>query len=452
MSDWLEAEQRVERAQELSECECWEEALREIELALSINPHNAAWQAQRGFLFEQLERCASAVDAYESALELDPGDPEVALALGIVLARLERFPRSLEVFEELARQQPDLEPAYCHRIGVYAELHRHDQAEEMFYLAQQLNDKCPSCFLHMGASLAARGLMERAIYCWQRVLELEPEYLGVNCRIAQAYRTQGQPDRAHDYYLRELRDDPGNTDLLGEMAQMAVDSGEISMAVARLRQILELEPDDIEAHYALGRIWLNRGEAAKAVECLEAVLQIAGDEPALPEFSFRLGEALLRLARYGEASRRLEAAAQQDVANLDVLLLLGNCYLAESKLTEAADHYRRVLALDGAHPVAHHSLGLCLQRMGSLPAALEHCLQAVRAKTDYTMAMYSTAVIHLELAQWREARQMLRRALRHDPGNADLSNLAAAVWRYRLRHRLRLLGAPFRFLFGRVRS
>ena len=139
-------------------------------------------------------------------------------ALGAVLARLRRFGRALHIFEDLAKQYPDLEPAYCHRIGIYAEISRHDKAEEMFYLAQDIDDECPQCFFHMGGSLIARGQFDRAIYCLQRVLELEPEYAGVNRRIARAYRAQGNRELAKEYYLREVRDDPGNTDVLYELA------------------------------------------------------------------------------------------------------------------------------------------------------------------------------------------------------------------------------------------
>jgi len=56
MNDWLEAEQRVERAQQLSESHRWAEALTELDAALAIHPTNALWHAQRGYLLEELDR------------------------------------------------------------------------------------------------------------------------------------------------------------------------------------------------------------------------------------------------------------------------------------------------------------------------------------------------------------------------------------------------------------
>ena len=172
MNEWFDAEQRVERAQQLSESQRWVEALAEIEVALTINPNNATWHAQRGYILEELDQCEEAVRAYERAQDLEPGDRDVSVALGVALIQLGRNARAVEIFEGLARAHPDFEAAYCHRIAAYAELGLHDRAEEMFYLAQELDDCCPHCFFHIAVSLLTRGQTERAIYCWERVLEL----------------------------------------------------------------------------------------------------------------------------------------------------------------------------------------------------------------------------------------------------------------------------------------
>lgn len=447
MNDWLEAEQRVERAQQLSESQRWEEALTEIDVALSINPNNAMWHAHRGYILEELDRFEEAAQAYGAARELEPGDRDVAVALGINLARLGRLSRALGVFDELARVYPDFEPAYSHRIGIYAELGQHDKAEEMFYLSQELDEASPHSFFHMGVSLAARERFDRAIYCWQRVLELSPDYIGVNRLIAQAYRAQKRLDLAKEYYLREVRDDPGNIDLLYELAELTVEAGELATAAAKFEQIVELDPEHVESRFALGKTWLLRGQPGKALTCFEAIRSITGEEADLPRFEAKLGEALFQLGRFAEAREQLELAVGKDPGATDIRLLLGNCLLGMDKLGEAGDAFRRVLASDADNPVAHHRLGICLIRQRRYAAGLDHFLHAIRAKPDFGPAMYMAVLAHLHLAQWREARSMLRRAMRRYPDNPDLRQLGKRLWRYRLRHGLHrvfeLLGGPF---------
>ena len=140
------------------------------------------------------------------------------------------------------------------------------------------------------------------------------------------------------------------------------------------------------------------------------------------------------MGRFAEASEHLERAAGQEGADPQVLMLLGNALLAGNKPAQAADWYRRTLALDTRNSLAHHKLGVCLFQLGRHAAGLTHCLEAIRHRPDFAVAMHNAAVAHIHLGQWRQARRMLARALRHDPKNDALQQLARQLWRYRLRY------------------
>ncbi len=435
MNEWFEAEQRAERALQFVESQRWVEALAEIEAAIAINPHNAAWHAQHGYLLEELDRTIDAVDAYEQSLSLDSEDAEVGVALGMALLRLSRHAQAIERFEALAAAHPDLEPAYCHRISAYAELGRHDRAEEMFYLAQQLDEDCPHCFFSMGASLAARGQTKRAIFCWKRVLELEPIYIGVNRRIAQAYRAQGRLDLAREYFLAELRDDPGNTDLLFELADLSIESGQFGAAAAKLGQILELAPSHPRARFALGNLWLRRNYPKQALECFREVhLDLDTDTRLSPALlDEKTGEALMRLGRFADALPALQRASRCEKPVARVWMLLGNCLMGLRQFGSAADCYRSVLAHDAKHAQSHHNLAVCQLRAGRFESGLAHCLEALRSKPDYSTAMYHAAIAMMELGRWSEAKKMLSRANKSDPDNEAIETFLRGLWKFRVR-------------------
>lgn len=432
MNDWFEAEQRIERAQQLSESARWEEALVELEAAIAINPCNALWQAQRGFILEELDQLHDAVAAYRQAIELDPEDREVSVALGAALACIGEQAEALEVFDELATRHAEFEPAYCHRISIYTELGRHDQAEEMFYLAQELDESCPHCFFSIGVSLAERGQLGRAIYCWQRVQELEPGYAGVNARIGMAYRSQGRIKKAQEFLLKELREDPGNTDLLFKQAQLYLEDGDAGPAKAKLLQLLELEPEHVESHLMLGMIALRRGAAARALDHFQAAREVADEQTPLPEFDEYCGEALYRLGRFAEAQPYLERATQDARDSIGTNLLLSHCLALGGQPDQAATGYRRVLANDPDNTLAHHNLGLCLFRLGAFESGLEHCAEAARLDPNYTAAMYKTAMALVHLGRWRDARLWIAQARKIAPQDEALGRLARRLWRYRL--------------------
>lgn len=70
--DWLEAEYRAERANELLEAHRWDEALRELCAAVDINPNNAVWQLNLGKLLDDMKRYDEAVKAFRCAADIEP--------------------------------------------------------------------------------------------------------------------------------------------------------------------------------------------------------------------------------------------------------------------------------------------------------------------------------------------------------------------------------------------
>ena len=55
MNDWQEAEQRVEKAQELFAQQRWVEALSELRAAISINPYNSGWHFNAGLTLDDID-------------------------------------------------------------------------------------------------------------------------------------------------------------------------------------------------------------------------------------------------------------------------------------------------------------------------------------------------------------------------------------------------------------
>jgi len=448
MSDWIEAERRIERAQQLLESHRLEEALGELDAAIAINSNNAIWHAQRGSILEEIDRLEEAAEAYQRALDLEPGDRHMLLALGEVQLELGRYARAIRVFDQVAKEYPDFEPAYCYRIRCYAEIGQHERAEEMFYLAQQIDDKCPNCFFALGESLFSREQYDRALFCWNRVIELEPTYLGANEHMARAHRAKGDLPAAHEALVREVRNDPGNTDLLFELAEVTLQTGQIANAAAKFAQIIELDPEHAESHFALGRIWSGLARPDKAIACYEAVESIAKDSGLPPEFHRHYGEAMMRAKRFPEARKHLEVAAQQDPTDAGVAVLLGDCLFVDDQSTEAALWYRKAVERDARNPFAHHKLGLCLYRLSRFAAGLDSCLEAVRLKSDYVPAFRSAAIGCLRTSQWRKARQLLTQACRQEPENAELVQLRSRIWRYQVRYLLRRALSVPAYLLG----
>src|SRR3954471_13607375 len=117
MNDWYDAEQQVEKAQELFEQQKWPEALELLRAAVAINPYNGAWQFNIGLTLDEMERYGEAIEAYEQATPPRPDDPGSPTPLGVALSRVGRFKDAIKTFEKIEQIDATYEPAYCNRIA-----------------------------------------------------------------------------------------------------------------------------------------------------------------------------------------------------------------------------------------------------------------------------------------------------------------------------------------------
>jgi tetratricopeptide (TPR) repeat protein len=425
MSDWYDAEQRVERARELFEMEQWSEALAEIDAALEMNPYNAAWHCNRGYILDQMGQLEQAVHSFEEAARLEPNDKEALLALGMDLTRLNRCPEALEAFESLQHADPAFEPSYCQRIVTYTQIGQHDRAEEMFYLAQHLNDACPDCFYNIGKSLLARDLQDKAVYCFKRCLELDTEYPDVRRTLARIYRHRSDIETAREFYLAELRMDPGDVDLLGEMGEMFVEAGQNAAAAEKFRQMIELEPDAPAGHAMSARVAMLQGRWDQAIDSLETVLNLDSNWENVHGL---YGEALLHVGRFADAKLQFEVQLFGRADDDAAMMGLGVALRELGKPQQASHCFAKVMARRPDDPSACFQMAICLFLQGKFHAGIALCLRTIQMDPHHLHALQKLVLAYSHLGRWSQARKVLDYGLRAHPLDPTLSSLKRRWW------------------------
>jgi Tfp pilus assembly protein PilF len=209
MNDWSNAEAHAERAHQFYEAGQWDKALVELKRALAVNPNQCEWHFGMGLTLEALGRHGEAAQSFERVLDLRGDDQETMINLALNLNRASEPVRAIKTLERVNRADPDCEKGYCLRIESYTRLGDHESAEQMFYLARQIVDECPDCYNYIAHSLMQRGQLDKALWCWHRVVRLEPYYPGVYAALARVHRRRDHHLRSQRLYLKQLRQDPG---------------------------------------------------------------------------------------------------------------------------------------------------------------------------------------------------------------------------------------------------
>lgn len=420
MNDWYEAERRVERAEELLARQQWPEAVQELRAALAIHPHNTQWLIQLGRALDEMGSLEEAVAVFRRALELEPDHIESLYRTGICLARLGRPDEALVPLERIEQVEPGFERAYCHRILLHAQLQDHERAEEVFYLARQYREQCPHCYHNIAVSLAARGLLDKAIYCWQRTLDIDSDYPSVHQRLAEAWWRKGQLEKARQHYLHELRNQPGALEPILDLGRLLLEMGRFDESGEKFRRGVELAPESAAAQHLYG-CWLTAaGRLDEAIDALERSLRL---DPTHPASHLQLGRLLLARGQKDAAAQHLRAELVLGPRDHRLLLELSNRLLDCGEHRPAVAALRRLVDLHPEDAAGWHNLGVAHFLAGRYAEGIGPCLHALKLKPTMTVAMYNLALAFRHMQDYDLALRWARRAVSSASHDASLRSL-----------------------------
>ena len=414
MTEWMDAESRASRAQQLIGESRLHEAVEELRTAIRLDPCNPAWHYDLAIALEIMEDYTGACEALESAASLDPEDVEILNGLGINLSRVARYAESLECFEKAESLDPFYEPSYCNRIVTYTQLGQHDDAELMFYLARQIVDECSLCFFNLGQSFYNRGLYHRAVDCWLQASRIEPDLHGLHARIADAFWAMGELDEALAYYEVALGRDPRDCSVTLSIGEILVELDREDEATRRFLSILESFPDNTCAMFCLGRLAEGRDDFDNAMKYYSDVLLLDEDFPGI---HIRLAKALLACGFRKQALRHL--AMDIHKSHDETACLMEICeILVDAGLVERA--YRMLLRLVHAipnDPVLRHNFAVCCFMTGRFDDGIRHCHRAIKLDPSSSLALYNMALAHAHKGQIVRARRYVKRAMELSPSD-----------------------------------
>ena len=187
---------------------------------------------------------------------------------------------------------------------------------------------------------------------------------------ASLLAAQAPPARARDLYARALELDR---------------RGNAAAALSLLWEAAGLAPADGVIQERLGEALERIGALDAAVEAFRAATDA---KPAAPGAANHLVLALVKAGRSGEAIARARARTAESPGEADRWFTLG---LAQSDVDVdgAIESFRRVLAIDARHGLAHYNLALVFLHTDRLDAALDELQQAIaiqpRPEIHYTL-------------------------------------------------------------------
>ncbi len=271
---------------------------------------------ERAKKFLEKNRIEDAIEAYLAVLDDSPGHQEATQQLGDLYARANQPERAavyygmffdllvdpkdetkaLALFNRFLKNSATPQPP--ERIARYAFLqqrqNRADEASEQYNKAAEL--------------FTAAGRNEDALFCWERVAQLDPENQARQLKLAEAAEQAGKSLIAARAYLRA--------------GQLATAGGSHENAVKLLGKAYALAPQERSVALLYAEAKLRAGAAEEAAALLEPFAATESDAAFLETFS----DALVRSGKLDRARDMLEKLLREKNAGVVRLFELADAY------------------------------------------------------------------------------------------------------------------------------
>ena len=145
----------------------------------------------------------------------------------------------------------------------------------------------------------------------------------------------------------------------------AQQNGDLEKAVAVYRELIAAYPSVAEMHSNLGTALAAQGKYGEAIAEYKTSLKLK----ASPQATLNLGLAYYKQGDMAAAIAELQRAQQQTPQNLQVITLLGDCYLRTERNKDVITLLTPIQQANPTDPAFQYLLGMALLRDGQVTRA-----------------------------------------------------------------------------------
>lgn len=207
------------------------------------------------------------------------GDPALAYLLGTALLLEGRLVEG-QRFIDLVMRQGDSAPAHVMLATAYLRAGQLEPAAAEVRKAIELAPDRPGSHAILGQILLREKKLPEARAAFQRELELNPSNFDANLHLGGQFKDEGNYADALPLLQRAAQLRPGATEVLFQLGELHVFSGQPEQARVHLEELVAREPSFIRGHALLAAVYHRLGLEAEAAVQRDLVVKLTAEEEA----------------------------------------------------------------------------------------------------------------------------------------------------------------------------
>jgi tetratricopeptide (TPR) repeat protein len=207
-------------------------------------------------------------------------------------------------------------------------------------------------------------------------------------------------------------------------------NNDLSQAAKVFLDIIEIEPNSIDAYFYLGNIFHIKGSVGKAIKAFNKVLEL---DPGHTDASISLSVLLNDIGKYEQAKSVFDKA-KDIVKNIESRVEdphiekkfatkhyeLAELYSTYSRFDEALAEYQKVLSLDPQMLETHLKIAKIYAKKGYSNKAFEVLRKLKSDHPNFIPTRVALGLLHYSNGNVVEANKEWEMALEKDPSNQEL--------------------------------
>ncbi|KAL7746778.1 glucose repression mediator protein [Sorochytrium milnesiophthora] len=293
-------------------------------------------------------------------------------------------------------------------------------------LLQRLNTATEQTYLLIARVAEQLGERERALRIYDSLLSKNAYSLPTLLQCAQLHRHAEQFDQAIHYFNLVKDLDPNNGEAHAALGHCYLMMDELQQAYTHYQLALQHlpNPKDPKLWYGIGILYDRYGSYDHAEEAFAAAIRMDATFDKVNEIYFRLGIIYKQTMR-GESAlqcfRYIMQNPPKPLNELDIYFQIGHCYEQMKDYHAAKEAYEHVLSVDPKHAKVLQQFGWLYHTPGTEfhneDLAIQSLEKSVESDPNDAQTWYLLGRCHMTHKRYNQAHDAYQQAVYRDPKN-----------------------------------
>jgi tetratricopeptide (TPR) repeat protein len=358
---------------------------------------------------------AVALEEYHRAEAIKPGDVGVRMQLARSLTLNGEYASAEQYYRQILSRDPKYLDGYRELYTLLWYQGRKSESEAVLKSGYASNPKEYRFLLWLAGQYVQENRRQEMLGVLQQLKSKAGEYSRAYLEVGDFYLRIGDGDSAvREYKEGGQKDSKNLATYQKRIVEVLMRQGKRAEAADVNAQILKDNPKDPDARGVAAALLLDKGDIAKALMELQAVVTRTPDNPV---FRYNLGRAYAMHNDMEQARQQFQKAIELRPEYILARLALAQLQVARSDYEAALRSARAIIALDQQNASARLIESAALMGQKKYAESRQLLQDMLKANPSSTDAQFQMGVVNLAEKKYKDAEIAFRRAYELNPAN-----------------------------------